>query len=90
MVLFGVGTLRAAALPRWSRGIPLILGFLLIPGFILTFPGLILSFEFADAIGAFGLAGLFTHITQGLGWILLGYVLWSEKDSSVQQPARVR
>ena len=90
MVFFGVGTLRAAALPRWSRGIPLILGFLLIPGFILTFPGLVLSFEFADAIGGFGLAGLFTHIAQGLGWVLLGYTLWSDGSLSVRQPARVR
>ncbi|CAA9443632.1 MAG: hypothetical protein AVDCRST_MAG14-176 [uncultured Rubrobacteraceae bacterium] len=90
MVLFGVGTLRAAALPRWSRGIPLILGVLLVPGFVLTFPGLVLSFEFADAIGAFGLAGLFTHIAQGLGWVLLGYTLWSEKGRPVRQPMRVR
>ncbi len=67
MVLLGVGALRAGALPRWSRGIPLILGALLVPGFVLTFPGLVLSFGFADAIGGFGLAGLFTHVAQGLG-----------------------
>ncbi len=85
MVLVGIGTLRAGALSRWSRGIPLILGVLLVPGFGLTFPGLVLSFEFADAIGGFGLAGLFTHIAQGLGWILLGYVLWSSEGASVQQ-----
>ncbi len=85
MMLFGIGTLRAGALPPWSRGIPLILGALLIPGFVLTFPGLVLSFAFADAIGGFGLAGLFTHIAQGLGWVLLGYVLWSSEGASVQQ-----
>ncbi len=85
MVLVGIGNLRAGALSRWSRGIPLILGVLLVPGFGLTFPGLVLSFEFADAIGGFGLAGLFTHIAQGLGWILLGYVLWSSEGASVQQ-----
>lgn len=90
MVLFGVGTLRAAVLPHWSRSIPLILGMLLIPGFVLTFPGLVLSFESADAIGAFGLAGLFTHIAQGLGWVLLGYILWSEKGRPVRQPMRVK
>ncbi len=90
MALFGVGTLRAGALPRWSRGIPLILGVLLVPGFVLTFPRLVLSFELADAIGAFGLAGLFTHIVQGLGWVLLGYVLWSERGRPVQQPVRMR
>ncbi len=90
MVLFGVGALRAGALPRWSRGIPLILGLLLIPGFVLTFPGLVLSFEFADTMGAFGLAGLFTHIVQGLGWVLLGYILWSEKGRPVRQPVGVR
>ena len=90
MVLFGIGTLRAAALPRWSRVIPLILGLLLVPGVVLTFPGLVLSFEFADAIVAFGLAGLFAHIAQGLGWVLIGYILWTDDSLSVRQPARVR
>ena len=85
MVLVGIGTLRAGALPPWSRGIPLILGALLVPGFVLTFPGLVLSFEFADAIGGFGLAGFFTHIAQGLGWVLLGCALWSSEGASVQQ-----
>lgn len=86
MVLFGIGTLRAGALSRWSRTIPLILGVLLIPGFVLTFPGLVLSFAFADAIGGFGLAGLFTHVVQGLGWTLLGYDLWLGEGASVRRP----
>lgn len=90
MVLFGFGTLRSGTLIHRIHSIPIILGILLIPGFILTFPGLILSFAFADAIGALGLSGLFTYIAQGLGWVLIGYILWLERGETIQQPSRVR
>jgi hypothetical protein len=78
MILFGAATLRAKVLPRWSRAIPLVLGVVLIPGFFLTFPGFVLDFPPFNSIYAFGLAGYFTHIAQGLGWALLGYVSWTE------------
>ena len=87
MVLFGVATLRAKVLPRWSRSIPLVLGVLLIPGFFLTFPGFILDFPPFNWVIAFGLSGYFTFIAQGLGWVLLGYVLWSQKAKAEQSPA---
>ena len=88
MVLFGIATLRAKVLPRWSRSIPLVLGVLLIPGFFLTFPGFILDFPPFDWVYAFGLSGYFTFIAQGLGWVLLGYALWSQK-ATVAQRSRV-
>lgn len=78
MVLFGVATVKAKVLPRWSRSIPLVLGILLVPGFFLTFPGFILNIPPFDWVYAFGLSGYFTCIAQGLGWMLLGYVLWSQ------------
>jgi hypothetical protein len=89
MVLFGFGTLRSGMTAPRDPSILIVLGILLIPGFVLTFPGLVLSFAFADAIGAFGLSGLFTHIAQGLGWILIGYTLWLERGRTIQQPSRV-
>ncbi len=89
MVLFGVATLRAKVLPRWSRSIPLVLGVLLVPGFFLTFPGFILDFPPFNWVYAFGLSGYFTCIAQGLGWVLLGYALWSQR-STAAKPSRVR
>ena len=86
MVLFGVATLRAEVLPRWSRSIPLVLGVLLIPGFFLTFPGFILDFPPFNWVYAFGLSGYFTFIAQGLGWVLLGYVLWSQRELQQSNP----
>ena len=90
MVLFGVATLSAKVLPLWSRSIPLVLRVLLIPGFFLTFPGFVLDFPPFNSVHAFGLSGYFTFIAQGLGWVLLGYALWSERGQPIQQPARVR
>jgi hypothetical protein len=87
MVLFGVATLKAKVLPRWSRGIPLVLGVLLVPGFFLTFPGFLLDFAAFNWVIAFGLSGYFAFIAQGLGWVLLGYALWSQKTTAHPTPS---
>jgi len=69
LVLVGIATIQAKALPRWSSVLPLVTGLLLAPGFLV-----------ALSIGEWG----FWVIVLSLGvWMLLGYVVWSEaKDTT--------
>ena len=65
LVLVGIATIQAKALPRWSRVLPLVTGLLLASGFLV-----------ALSIGEWGL----WLIVLSLGpWMLLGYVVWSDQ-----------
>ena len=67
LVLVGIATIQAKALPRWSRVLPLVTGLLLASGFL------------ALSIGEWGL----WVILLSLGvWMLLGYVVWSDQGPS--------
>jgi hypothetical protein len=68
MVVLGIGLIQARALPAWSRGIPLALGVLLILGVGLLF-GVLRDPR------SYGWSGYFTHVAQGVGWVLLGFAL---------------
>lgn len=74
LVILGLAALRTQALPRWSAWPLIILPPL---GVLLTLWGI-------------------NHIPSGttlplsITWILLGYILWSKADVSVEHPARVR
>ena len=69
LVLFGVAAVRANELPRW-RALPLMVG---VAG--------LMAFLF----GPFLVAAADLLLTLiGVGWILLGYALWSEKDEMVR------
>ena len=78
LVLVGIATIQAKALPRWSRALPLVIGLLPASGFLV-----------ALSIGEWGF-GLILP-SPGLGWMLLGHVLWSHQteapvQSSVSPP----
>ena len=76
LVLFGIATIRAKVLPRWSRVLPLITGLLLALGFLV-----------ALSIGEWGFG--VTVLSLGLGWMLLGYVVWSDHaEAPVQSGVR--
>ena len=73
MLLFGIAALRAKVLPGWRRPLPLIIGLMITSGMLLAF-------------GIIGEAGLAISVFSfGLGWIVLGYGLWS--DGSEQKVA---
>jgi len=75
LVLFGVAAVRANELPRW-RALPLMVG---VAG--------LMAFLF----GPFLVAAADLLLTLiGVGWILLGYLLWSARGASARQPSRVR
>ena len=75
LVLVGIATIQAKALPRWSRALPLVTGLLLASGFLV-----------ALSLGEWGL----WVIVLSLGpWMLLGYVVWSDQaEAPVQSGVR--
>jgi hypothetical protein len=80
MVMFGVAILRSGRLPRG--------GAWLIIAFVLAKVGVIV----AMAVSGYTLPDLLWSmplILFGLGWVWLGYGLWSESRASAGQPSRV-
>lgn len=86
-IVFGVATIRAGILPRWS-------GFLVVSGMVLFFLGE-LSFlgqnlstptlqQFFDLIRRLHVIVLFGDLAFGLGFAWMGYALWAEKRERVQ------
>jgi len=66
-ILLGVATLRAKVLPGWRGALPLIIGLMITSGMLLAF-----------GIGEAGL--VISFLSFGLGWLVLGYVLWSDRS----------
>ena len=66
-ILLGVATLRAKVLPGWRRALPFIIGLMITSGMLLAF-----------GIGEAGL--VISFLSFGLGWLVLGYVLWSDRS----------
>ena len=75
MVLLGIAALHKKVLP-YGNAVSLILGLLGLPVFLTVTSGVTLGVV---------LAALF-----GLGRVLLGYALWSDRGGTVGEPARVR
>ncbi len=73
-LLFGIATLRADVLPTW-RFLPLVIGLIGLAWVFLT--------NSETSRPAF----LLLRTLFGLGWLLLGYVLWRDRGSSTS-PAR--
>ncbi len=74
LLFLGIAALREEALPRRWRTLPLIVGL-------------------AGLLPIWALAFIHLEIpvvVLGVGWILIGYVLWTEKGEALRQPARVR
>ena len=78
-VLLGFGTLRAKVFTGWRRVVPLGVGLMLLAIRPIYLRGIL---PMPDSSGAAGVA---------LGWLALGYALWSEKTNSsdAQIAARV-
>jgi len=72
-VLLGISILRTTALPRWSGWT------------------LIIAPTLGIVLGLWQVKHLPSALVLpvGLGWMLLGFVLWSGRDTLARQPARV-
>ena len=79
-VLFGIGTLRARALPRLGA---LLLLIWLPLGFMVS--ALLQLVGVPEGLAFSGMAGLL-----GAGWVVLGYTVWSQRGAVGAQPRRVR
>ncbi len=77
LALFGISALLKKALPGWSRPIPLLMASLL----ILWLPSFILGLEDWGNVG---------KALVGVGWLLLGVALLSNKASAGQEIALAR
>lgn len=74
-LLFGIAALRREVLPRYWRALPLLTG---LAGFVWVF--------FTNSEGN-RLSFMFMRTLFALGWLLLGYVLWSDREETVESPA---
>ena len=74
-LLFGIAALRREILPRYWRILPLFTG---LTGFAWFF--------FTNSEGN-RLSFMFMRTLFALGWLLLGYVLWSDREETVESPA---
>ena len=74
LVFLGIAALRVGALPGRWRTLPLIVG---LAGLL---PIWVLAFIHLEI----------PVVVLGVGWILIGYVLWAEKGETLWQPARGR
>ena len=79
-VLFGIGTLRARALPRLGA-LLLLVWFPL--GFVVS--GLLQLVGVPEGLASSGMTGLL-----GAGWVVLGYAVWSQRGAVGARPRRVR
>jgi hypothetical protein len=75
LVFFGNSVVQSRALPRW-RGLPLVIGAL----------GLVLILVGDPPNSDLGIyPSLAVWMLYGLGWAVLGYVLWSDRDEAVRR-----
>ncbi len=79
-VLFGIGTLRARALPRLGA---LLLLIWLPLGFVIS--SMLQLVGVPEGLAFSGMTGLL-----GAGWMVLGYAVWSQRGAVGAQPRRVR
>jgi hypothetical protein len=77
LVLFSIAAMRANVLPRWSRALPILIGFLTPAQYIATGIGTLI---FGDE------PGLVLWSLFGVGWMLLGYALWLDSRQLGGQP----
>ncbi len=81
LVLFGVGVIKANVLPSWSRALPLDIGLISLLGIFIGIVEMVLR---GDAVAEWGLITII--LAFGLGWVLLGYALWSGTPETPAQP----
>ena len=74
LILLGFATLKTEALPRWNF-LPLTMGVLIPLEVILS--------------GVAAVSAVLS-VLFGIGWVLLGYLLWTDTDETLQRAASVR
>ena len=82
LVVFGVGVIKAKVLPSWSRALPLVIGLISLLG---IFIGIVQSVLRGDTVAEWGLITIVFSL--GLGWVLLGFALWSDTQETLTQPS---
>jgi hypothetical protein len=80
LLLFGVATLRVGSLPRGGA-------WLLIAAAVANVIGILAMIVSGGTIGAW--IFIVPTVLFGLGWVWLGYGLWTERGTSLEQPSRV-
>ncbi len=85
LIIIGIATIRAKALPGWSGALPLILGAL---GLLMFFanpddPGLS-----ADMVSLLRPVRMISTMLFGAAWMVLGYTLWSERSERSALPVQ--
>ena len=81
LVLFGVGVIKANVLPSWSRALPLNIGLISLLGIFIGIVEMVLR---GDTVAERGLITIIFSL--GLGWVLLGFALWSDTQETPAQP----
>lgn len=76
-LLFGIAALRKGVLPRYWRALPLFTGLM---GFVWLF------FTNSESDR---LSFVFFRTLFALGWMLMGYVLWSDSREIVEEPSTI-
>ncbi len=74
LVFLGIATSRAYALHGWWRTLPLIIG---LAGLL---PIWVLAFIHLEV----------PVVVLGVGWMLIGYVLWAERGETFRRPVQLR
>lgn len=77
-LLFGVAALRKKLLPRYWRFLPLLTGLI---GFSWFFFG-------SNESGLLTFTFMFFRTLFAFGWLLIGYVLWSDREETAESPVR--
>ncbi len=80
LLLFGIGVIKANVLPSWSRALPLDIGLISLLG---IFIGIVEMALRGDTVAEWGLITII--LALGLGWVLLGFALWSDTPETPAQ-----
>jgi hypothetical protein len=80
LLLFGAAVLRAGRLPRGGA-------WLLIAAALTNVVGILAMIISGGRLGA--RVFIVPTVLFGLGWVWLGYALWSQRGASAEQPSRV-
>jgi hypothetical protein len=77
-LLFGIAVLREEVLPRYGRVLPLLTGLM----------GVVWLFFNGSETGQLTFSFMIFRSLFALGWILLGYVLWSDGREIIEHPSK--
>ena len=79
LLLFGIGTLKARVFSGWRRAVPFVFGLILALLILSGVPLILLSGSPQEGFMRVVL------LTIAVGWAVLGYALWSDKDGGASR-----